>query len=127
MQLPIVNSISIKVGDKLNLEENLIRYKDITLTILEFVKIEEYEKLDEIFQKRQLILDDMNKINYSKEEIQRLYLQYGIEKLNKTLETEMKSRQKNLMMKIKENTKKQAGLSGYNKISATAVFLSKKI
>jgi len=111
----------------LNLEDNFIKYKNITLTIIEIVKIEEYEKLDEIFQKRQLILDDMNKINYSREELKKLYLQYGIENLEKDLASRMKVKKDDLLDKMKKNKKRQTGIMGYNKIPSEAVFLSKKI
>jgi len=111
----------------LNLEENLIEFKNITLTVIETVKSEEYEKLDEIFAQRQLILDDINKSNYIKEELKKLYLQYEIENLEKKLTSEMKFKQVNLLKKIKENEQRQVGAAGYNNISAKAVFLSKQI
>ncbi|MBU3159057.1 hypothetical protein KPL37_04700 [Clostridium frigoris] len=111
----------------MDLEENLIKYKNITLTIVEMVKVEEFEKLDEIFQKRQLIIDDMNKINYSKEELKKLYLQYGIENLEKDLASRMKVKKGDLLDKMKKNKKRQTGMMGYNKIPSKAVFLSKKI
>ncbi|MDD3267525.1 MAG: hypothetical protein PHC75_10155 [Burkholderiales bacterium] len=114
------------MGDKLNLEENFIKYKDITLTIMKTVKAEEYEKLDEFFKQRQLILDNINKINYSKEELKKFYLQYDIEKLEKTLASEMKVKKEDLLEKIKENKKRQVAMKGYNNLSAKAVFLSKE-
>ena len=116
-----------KVGDKLNLEEYFIKYKDITLTIIETVKSEEYEKLDEDFQQRQLILDDMNKINYSKEELKKFYLQCEIENLDKVLASEIKVKKEDLLKKIKESKKRQVAMVGYNNVSAKAVFLSKEI
>jgi hypothetical protein len=114
------------VGDKLNLEENFIKYKDITITIIEIIKVEEYEKLDEKFQQRQLILEDVNKINYSKKELQTLYLKNGIENLEKILASEMETRKSDLLLKIKDNQNKKNGMIGYNNISAKAVFLSKE-
>ncbi len=114
------------MGDKLNLEENFIKYKDITLTIIEIIKAEEYEKLDEIFQQRQLILDNINKINYSKEELRKFYFQYDIDKLDKTLASEMKVKKEDLLEKIKGNQKRQVAMKGYNNLSAKAVFLSKE-
>lgn len=115
------------MGDKLNLAESFIKYKDITLIITETVITEEYEKLDDFFQQRQLILDDIHKINYSKEQLKKLYLQYEIERLEKILTTEMKVRKVDLLNKLKQNEKRQAGMAGYNNISAKAVFLSKEI
>lgn len=111
----------------MNLEENFIEYKDITLTIIEKVKVEEYEKLDGIFRQRQLILDDMNKNNYSKEELKKFYLKYEIENLEKVLSSEMKVRKSDLLKKIKQNEKRQLGMAGYNNLSAKAVFLNKEV
>ncbi|MCB2359378.1 hypothetical protein [Clostridium estertheticum] len=111
----------------MNLEDNFIKYKNITLAIIEIVKIEEYEKLDEIFQKRQLVIDDMNKINYDKVELKKLYLQYEIEKLEENLSSRMKYKKDELLNKLKKNKKRQTGMRGYNNFPSKAVFLSKKI
>jgi hypothetical protein len=111
----------------LNLEENFIKYKDMTLVIIQTVIAEEYEKLDESFNQRQLILDDINKINYSKEELKKNYLKYDIENLEKMLVSKIKIKKQDLLEKIKENQKTQVGNRGYNNLSAKAVFLSKKI
>lgn len=107
-----------KPGDKLSLEENFIKYKVFTLIIIKIVKAEEYEKLEERFQPRQLILDDINRINYSKDELKKFYLQYEIEKLEKILTTEIKVRKSDLLKKINQNEKWQVGMVGYNNISA---------
>ena len=115
------------MGDKLKLEQNFSKYKDITLTIIEIVKIEDYEKVNELFQQRQLILDDINKVNYSKEELKKIYLHYEIDKLDKTLASIMKVKKEDLLEKIKENKKRQVGMAGYNNLSSKAVFLSKEI
>ncbi|MBU3190705.1 hypothetical protein K9O30_15225 [Clostridium bowmanii] len=111
----------------MNLEENLIKYKNITLTIIEIVNAEKYEKLGEIFQQRQLILDDINKNNYLKEELKKFYVKYGIENLEQVLASEMKVRKSDLLKKIKQNEKRHVGMAGYNKLSAKAVFLSREI
>lgn len=111
----------------MNLEEKFIKYKDITLAIIQTVKAEEYDKLDQIFQQRQLMLDNMSEINYLKEELKKMYFEYEIENLEKMLATEMNIRKSDLLKKIKQNEKRQVGMAGYNNISAKAVFLSKKV
>lgn len=110
----------------MNLEDNFVKYRDITLTIIEIVKLEEYEKMDEFFQQRQSILNDINKINYSKEELKKFYLQYNIAKLEKTLTLEMNLKKENLLNKIKENNKRQSAMKGYNNLATKAIFLSKE-
>ena len=111
----------------MNSEENFIKYRDITLAITEMVKLEEYEKLDEYFHQRQLILDDMNKVKYTKEELKKVYLKFEIENLEKELTSKMKISKEDLLNKIKENKKRQEGMSGYNNLSTKAVFLNKEI
>lgn len=114
------------MGDKLNLEESFIKYKDITLNIIEIVKADEYEKIDEMFQQRQLILEDISKINYSKEELKKFFFKYEIENLEKVLAFEMRVKKEDLLEKIKENKKRQVAMASYNNFSAKAVFLSKE-
>lgn len=111
----------------MSLEVNLIKYKDITLTIIAIVKAEEYEKLEGIFVQRQLILDDISKMVYSIEELRKFYLRYEIENLEKILTSEMNVRKNDLLKKMKQTEKRQVGMAGYNNISAKAVFLSKEI
>lgn len=115
-----------KVGDKLDLEGSFIKYKDITLSIMEIVKLEEYEKLEELFSQRQLILDNIDKLNCSKEELKNFYLKYNIDKLDKTLELEMKNNKEELLVKIKENQKRKMAMNGYNNLRAKDVFLSRE-
>lgn len=114
------------MGDKLNLEEDFIKYKEITLTIIEAVKAEEYENLDELLKQRQLILDNINKIDCSKDEMKQFYFQCDIDKIENILSLEMKTEREDLLEKIKENKKRQVAMKGYNNLSAKAVFLSKE-
>lgn len=110
----------------MNLEENFIKYKDVTLTIMELVKAEDYENLDKFFKQRQLILDDIAKLNGSKEELQKFYFQYDINSIEKTLALEMESKKGELLKKIKENQKRKIAMNGYNNLQARAVFLSRE-
>jgi hypothetical protein len=110
----------------LNLDEDFIKYKNITLTIIEIVKAENYENLDELFNQRQLILDNINKINYSKEDLREFYVKYNIEKLDKIIEEEIKKGKEELLVRMKQSQKRRIAMNGYNNLQAKAVFLSGK-
>lgn len=110
----------------MNFEETFIKYKEITLTIIQIVKTEEYEKLDEFFKQRQLILDNISNLYSSKEELKQLYIKCDIDKLEKVLEEEMKNKKEELLTKIKENQKRKIAMNGYNNLQAKAVFLSRE-
>jgi len=111
----------------MNLEENIKEYKSITLNILNVVKAEEYEKLDEMFKQRQVILDNTKKWSYTKEELSNLYFLYEIEKLDKILASQIEAKKNALIDKIKENEKRKIAARSYNNLSGRAVFLSKEI
>lgn len=111
----------------MNLDENFAKYKDITLTIMQTVKTENYENLDGFFRKRQLILDNISNLNYSKEELKDCCLKYRIYELEQTLEKEIKCEKEELLRKIKENQKRKMAMTGYNNnLQAKAVFLSRE-
>ena len=110
----------------MEIDEQFEQYKNITVMIMETVKAENYEKLDELFSQRQLILNNINKLDCSNEELNKFNLKYNIDKLDKTLEEEMKNRKEELLEKIKENQKRKIAMSGYNNLQAKAVFLSKE-
>lgn len=114
------------MGDELDLEENFSKYKDITLTIIDKVKTEEFEYLNEAFEQRQLILDYISTLDYSKEELKKFYLKYNIDKLESILYSEIKTKKEGLLEKIKENKKRQVAMKGYNNLSTKSVFLSKE-
>ncbi len=110
----------------MNIEENLIKYRDITMTIIEIIRSDEEEKLDDLFVQRQLILDYINKIDYSKDELKKLCLKHEISSLDKILEVGIKSKKEEVLKKIKENQKRKAAMNGYNNLQTKAVFLSKE-
>ncbi|WP_026888253.1 hypothetical protein [Clostridium beijerinckii] len=111
----------------MEIQEQFVQYKNITLIIMETVKTENYEKLDEFFSQRQSVLDNINKLACSKEELNRFYLKYDVYELDKTLEKEMNSRKEALLEKIKENQKRRIMMNGYNDLQARSVFLSKEL
>ncbi|MZK49890.1 hypothetical protein [Clostridium beijerinckii] len=103
-----------------------MKYESVTIAIIEIVKSENYENLDELFRQRQLILDNISKVDYSKEELKNYNLKYNIDKLDKTLEIEIKNQKEELLVKIKENQKRKIVMNGYNNLQAKAVFLSRE-
>lgn len=110
----------------MNLEQNIVEYKNITLAIMELVKVEEYEKLEGLFKERQFILDNISKLDYLKEEFKEFILKFRINELEEALENEMKNKKEDLLIKIKQNQKRRTAMNGYNNLQAKAVFLSRE-
>ena len=110
----------------MNIEESFIEYKDLTLNIMEVIKVGNYEKLDEMFKQRQFVLDNIRNLDYSEKELKKLYSKYNIDKLDKILEKEIKERKEELLDKIKQNQKRKVAINGYNNLQTKAVFLSRE-
>ncbi|OOP75162.1 hypothetical protein [Clostridium beijerinckii] len=110
----------------MNIEEKIIKYRDITMAIIEIIRADEEEELDDLFVQRQLILDYINKIDYSKDELKKLYLKHEIGSLDKILEVGIKSKKEEVLKKIKANQKRKTAMNGYNNLQTKAVFLSKE-
>ncbi|OCA96805.1 flagellar protein FliT [Clostridium beijerinckii] len=110
----------------MELEECFNRYNDITLTIIETVESDDYERLDELFEQRQSILDNIKNSNCSKEEMKRIYLKYNIDELEKKIEEEMKKRKEEALDKLKKSQERKVAMNGYNNLQARAVFFSKE-
>ena len=121
-----LKKVYLKVGDKLELEENFLKYKQITLSVMEVIKMENYETLDDLFKQRQLILDNIKNLNHSQDELKKVYVKYNIDELEKTLEKEIIKRKEELLNKIKANQKRRMALNGYNNLQAKSVFLSRE-
>lgn len=111
----------------MNIEEEFDQYKSITLVIMDTVKSENYEKLDELFSQRQLILNNINNLNCPKEELNRLYLKSDIYNLDKILEEEINNKKEEFLNKIRESQKRKVAMNGYSNLQARAVFLSKQL
>jgi hypothetical protein len=93
---------------------------------MEMIREEEYEKIDEFLKQRQLVLDDIKKMNCSREELKEFYVKYNIDKLDQTLEKGMKTKKEELLGKIKESQKRKIAMNGYNNLQVRAVFLSRE-
>lgn len=111
----------------MNIEESIKEYRNITLSILDAVKTEDYEKLEEMLGERQIILDNTKDLSYTKEEYIKVYYQYEIDKLDKVLMSEMEEKKNAIKDKIQENRKRKIATKSYNNLSGRAVFLSKEI
>lgn len=111
----------------MDIEKLFKEYKDITLSIIKVVEKEDYEKLEEKFYTRQEILDNIEKLNYSVEDLKKLYCKYIIENLEISLKKEIEIRKEQILVKLKESQNRRKVLNGYNNLQTKAVYLSKEL
>jgi hypothetical protein len=112
--------------DKLKIK--LIDFKELTEKLLNSIEKELIDSIDELFLKRQGVIDDINKLQYSDEEFKNICLELNIVALSKQLEqTVMKKRTETIekMNNLKEQS--AANRSYAQNSSVNRSFFSTKI
>lgn len=114
------------------LKEKLQDYKDITLQLVSCLKAEYYDTLDELLNKRQDIIYEIDKLSYKREEFKSICDELDIEVLEKKLNALMVENSN----RVKESLKKaiegknvnRSYRPGYNKNSyVDSLYISKKV
>jgi|GEM_PF-2806339 len=111
-----------------NLKKFLQNYNEITIKLIEDIKLNKYDSVEELFKDRQEIIEKLKGLNYSAQEIRsvvvELKLQENEKKLNEVLNNE-KNLLQNKMIKIKKG--KNASHMYNRGFSPDAVYIYKKI
>lgn len=112
----------------MNLRENLSKYKNITIKLIDNTEREEYDKLDELLSNRQDIIDDIEKLKYTKEEFLILCKEFDILLLQQKLIKLTNEKRVNLRHDIDNLSTSQTANKSYGKRYAVdSVFFNKKI
>lgn len=115
-------------NDMDDLKEGLIEFKELTEKLIGNLKEEQFDNVENFFNKRQKIIKQLSEINYSKEEFIQLSKELNIMELDNTLGKLINEKQteiKEELTKIKTQKKanKQYNKGFYNNSNV----LSKKI
>lgn len=112
----------------MNLKDNLKQYKDITLELISNVEKDNFEILDMLLSNRQNVIDEIEKLNYAKEEFFNLCKELDILVLQQKLTKLMNMKKANLRNDIDALTSSQNANKSYNKkFAVDSVFFNKKI
>ncbi|NFS08523.1 flagellar protein FliT [Clostridium botulinum] len=82
------------------LKENLIKYRDLTLNIIEALEREDYDVPEKFLEERQSIINEINKLSYTKEEFKSINDELDLMLLEKKLQTIMLKRKVELKQKL---------------------------
>jgi len=112
----------------MDLKDNLKQYKDITLELISNVEKDNFEILDMLLSNRQNVIDEIEKLNYTKEEFLNLCKELNILVLQQKLTKLMNMKKANLRNDIDALTNSQNANKSYNKkFAVDSVFFNKKI
>lgn len=112
----------------MNLDEELIKYKDLTLELITSVEKEEYDNLDNLLTNRQNVIEQINELTYSKEEFLYLCKKLDILVLNQKLIKITNQKKTSIRNHMDELRVSQSANKSYTKkFAVDAVFFNKKI
>lgn len=97
------------------LREYLSKYKDLTLNIIESLKENKIDSLDILITQRQDIIDNVNKLNYSKKEFSELSNEFNLIEMEKNVEILIKEKKEYVKNEIRNTSKGIIASNNYNK------------
>lgn len=111
----------------MSLKEYLLRYKEITLEAIECLKKDEIEEVETLIHNRENLIEDMKKIQYSKEQFKNICSEYNLVEHEKELFNTMNEKKVEVKRKIDESIKGRNVKNQYNTVAAKAVFLAREV
>lgn len=112
----------------LTINEYLERFKDITIDLINKVKEEDYDAADNLMEQRQNIIDNIDKLNYSKEKFINICKELKLLEYNEELEKVIKEKRAQIKQEMTKIVSNRSANSSYNKkFYNNSVIFSKKI
>jgi hypothetical protein len=112
----------------MNLNDAMKQYKECTIKLIQFVEKEHYDYLDDTLDDRQKIIEEINLINYSKEEFSKIAVELKLDEYEKKLSEmmlEKRDKAKEELVKFKQSNNVN---KSYNKMANVgSAFVNKKI
>lgn len=106
----------------------LKQYKVITLELIKLLESEDYDSLESLLDSRQKLIDEMDKMNCTKETKNKIYEELQIQELQDKLNVVMNEKQEELKVNIANLSTGKIARKGYtNGFKADSFFINKKI
>ncbi|AVQ37360.1 flagellar protein FliT [Clostridium botulinum] len=96
------------------LKEELIKYKNLTLSIIEALEREDYDNPEKLLDKRQNTINEINNLSYTKEEFKNINNELDLILLEKKLQTIMLKKKVELKQKINNALESREATKSYN-------------
>lgn len=110
------------------LREELAKYRDTTIELIQAVENENYEILDSLVEKRSEIINSVDKLTFSKEEFKTICLEFKILLLQDSLNKLMNEKKLKVKRQLESMDENKNLRNSYNKkFSVDSIFFNKKI
>lgn len=110
------------------LNDELGNYEMVTLNLIEALEEGNYDLLDDLLEEREMIINNINDISYTKDEFVSLCTKFKMVLLQEKLTTLINEKRKEIKRAIdKLNEHKSANRSYNNKLSVDSLYINKKL
>lgn len=110
------------------LKQFLIRFKELTINLIECLEKEKYESLESLFNDRQIVIDDISKLSYEKESFKAISSELQLMPLQQKLTILMNQRRGEVKQELDKLSASKTASNSYNtKYKVDALFFNKKI
>ncbi|APH18042.1 hypothetical protein N496_12950 [Clostridium botulinum A2B3 87] len=96
------------------LKEQLINYRELTLEIIQTLEKGDYDAPKELLNERQNIINNINKLSYTKEEFKNIDYELDLMLVEKKLQTIMLKRKAELKQKLNNASDTKEAAKSYN-------------
>jgi hypothetical protein len=120
--------MSFEKGQLKELKKCLVEFKDLTIKLIEFIEKEEYDNLEILFQQRDTLIYEMDKLEYSKENFKELSNELQLIPLQQMLTLIMNKSRVGIKQELDKLSASKTANKSYNiKYKADPLFFNKQI
>ncbi|AVQ44417.1 TPA: flagellar protein FliT [Clostridium sporogenes] len=96
------------------LKEQLIKYRELTLDLIQILEKGDYDAPKKLLDERQAIINNINKFSYTKEEFRNINYELDLMLVEKKLQTIMLKRKAELKQKLNNASETKEATKSYN-------------
>ncbi|MBE6068669.1 MAG: hypothetical protein E7211_13390 [Clostridium lundense] len=111
----------------MNLEQSCSEYRELSQKIINKLKNNMFDDLNDLFTKREIIINQIFLYCREEEKLRELYGKYDLFKLDEIMKLEFQSKKKELKRDILNLKRRREAAKSYNNINLKSVFLSRKL
>lgn len=113
---------------KQDLKQALTQYKNYTLDLISVLEKEEFDSLDKVLNERQFVIEEINNIDYTREEFKVIVEELEILILQKKLTELINEKRNNTRIELDNIVNSKKANKNYNrKFYSDSMFFNKKI
>jgi hypothetical protein len=120
--------VSYEKEEVKELKQYLIQFKDLTINLIGCIEKEEYDNLEELFQEREALIHQMDKLEYSKENFKEHSIELQLMPLQQKLTLIINKSRADIRQELDKLSASRTANKSYNtKCKADPLFFNKKI